>query len=149
MDEIKDPRDKFELSDIFRPLEESDGLIFKHMFGGLAVYSEGLMKFVLTEDEGNFEWKGQIYDFPVWHGLMICTDRAHHQSLMDEFPGIVTHPILPKWLVLPFLDEQAFRKRAKKLIHAALKGDDRIGIVPKAKKKKTTKKKATRKKKKR
>ena len=146
---MKDPRDKFELSDIYNPLENSNGLIFKHMFGGMAVYSEGLMKFLHCEDrgEGTNEWRGQVFDFAIWHGMMICTDYAHHESLLKDYPELVNHPILAKWLYLPLLEEDDFRSSAKKLLHKALKNDLRIGIVP-GKKKSKTKKKTTKKKKK-
>lgn len=137
---MNDPRDRFELSDIFAPLEMSDGLIFKSMFGGLAVYSEGLMKFTLAESEGDNEWKGNRYDFPIWNGLLVCTEHAHQESLVADFPGLISHPVLPKWLYLPLLeDESEFRDTARALIHAALKKDPRIGIVPKKKSKKKKK----------
>ena len=143
---MKDPRDKFELSDIYDPLEQSSGLIFKHMFGGMAVYSEGLMKFTHAEGDENNEWKGQVFDYPIWHGMLICTDKSHHESLIEDFPDLFPHPILPKWLYLPLQDETDFRRTAKRLMMKALKKDPRIGIVPG--KKKSKKKKAKKKKKK-
>ena len=145
---MKDPRDKFELSDIYDPLEQSNGLIFKHMFGGMAVYSEGLMKFCHMEDPGNNSYKDKVYDYDIWHGLLVCSDYPHHESLIEDFDDLVNHPVLPKWLYLPFLDEEDFRRTAKRLMMKALKKDPRIGIVPGRKKRKSKAKKKAKKKKK-
>ena len=140
----------FELQDIFEPLEADPSLIYKPMFGGLAVYFNGLMVACLMEDPAQHTYKDKKADYPIWFGMLICTSHEYHESLIEDFPELFPHPVLPKWLYLRMLDDEAdFRLSARKIINRIYKLDPRIGIVPKKRKKKTkkkTKKKATKKK---
>lgn len=93
------------------------------MFGGRTVYLDGLLMlfFVAKEDP--------------WRGMLVCTDRGHHAALMEEFPVLAPHPVLPKWLYLPE-SEDSFENVAGRLVTLAKQRDPRIGVPAKAKKKK-------------
>ena len=91
------PKD-FALSWILEPLEDLDTYLTKRMFGGLAAYLDGKMIALLAESPGDREWKGQTFDFEIWDGLLIPTSREHHESLQKEFPYLLNHPVLGKWL---------------------------------------------------
>ena len=133
---MKDPRENFELADIFSPIENHPSFFCKKMFGGLSVYYNGFMIGCLTESPDEYQYRGVQYDHPIWYGLLLPTDYAHHQSLLKDFPLLQQHPVLKKWLYLPMKDDEAnFRKEARKIILKIVKGDLRFGIEPKARKK--------------
>src|SRR5580698_7714207 len=64
----------------------------KPMFGGLAVYVFERQMLVLVEPTKSGRWK--------WHGVLICTDHKHHASLQAEFPALLPHEVLRKWLFI-------------------------------------------------
>jgi len=65
----------------------------------------------------------------------VCTEREHHASLMAEFPALVPHKILPKWLYLSEA-EDCFEQVAAKLVGLAKRRDARLGIVGKSRRRK-------------
>ena len=67
-----------------------------------------------------------------WTGLLLPTEKKHHASLRREHHGLVTHPILKKWLYLPESNDE-FEERASALVESILTNDSRIGVEPKAK----------------
>jgi len=71
----------FSLIWVFEDLEGDPSFATKRMFGGLAVYYRGKMVYVLTEDPGGREYRGMTFDFDVWNGLLIFTDREFHEFL--------------------------------------------------------------------
>jgi hypothetical protein len=100
---------------LWEPLESDHGFALKSMFGGKAVYLDGkLALFFAAKEE-------------PWLGMMACTCREHHASLMKEFPTLKPHPILPKWLYLPEAEEH-FEKTAQALVSLAKKRDPRLGV---------------------
>lgn len=133
---------EFQLTWLLEPLEDDPSFATKRMFGGLAVYFNDLMVLLLAESEGDREWKGQRFDFDIWNGLLCPTDRVHHDSLCAEFPSLVAHPILGKWVFLPLSDSN-FEALAQRIVFQICKKDHRFGIVP-GKGKNKHKKKATR-----
>lgn len=117
---------------IFEDLEEHPSFIRKSMFGGVAIYLHGLLGLLLIEDEGVKTYRGKEYPFEIWNGLLIPTYFEHQQSLLNELPILVQHPVLKKWLYLPF-NEEEFENTADKIVRLLRKNDYRIGVEPKSK----------------
>lgn len=91
------------------------------MFGCLAFYRDGLLTLVLT-GEG---------DAP-WNGVLVATDRERHAALTREFPELVSHAVLGKWLYLP-ATSPAFERVAERLVGLVASRDARVGVAPKPK----------------
>lgn len=87
------------------------------MFGCVACYLRGLLVLVLADTE------------EPWNGLLVPTDRKHHETLIAQFPGFSSHPVLGKWLYLDGSDED-FEPRAQRLVRAIAAGHPLIGIEP-------------------
>jgi hypothetical protein len=87
-------------------------------FGCRAVYLRGLMVLVLCSGD------------EPWNGLLIPTDHQFHQDIMQDFSGVVQHPVLKKWLYLPENHED-FESTAMDLIEAIRLGDQKFGVEPK------------------
>ncbi len=102
---------------LWEPLETEASLVVRAMFGTKAVYLEG--KLVLC-----FTAKAE-----PWRGVLVCTERRHHESLQAEFPALSPHPVLPKWLYLAEA-ENDFEKTATRLVRAVRQRDARIGVTP-------------------
>ena len=105
------------LSWVWEPLEGDPTLVVRAMFGAKAVYLGGRMMFCCCSGD------------EPWNGLLVCTDRAHHDELIREFPALRPHAILGKWLYLP---ESApnFEMLALRIAGLARTRDARIGIIP-------------------
>jgi hypothetical protein len=109
---------------LWEPLEEDPGFVARTMFGTKAVYLDGLIMLC-------FSAKAE-----PWRGVLVCTDRKHHEALIAEFPVLSAHPILPKWLYLPESSND-FEKVAERLVALARRRDPRLGVLPRPKKRKT------------
>lgn len=107
---------------LWERLETEPSFVLRSMFGAKAVYLDG--KIVL----------GFIAREEPWRGMLIATDRTRHAALRKNFPELVPHPILPKWL---YLSESAdrFERTATALVVLVQHRDPRIGVVPKPRKK--------------
>jgi hypothetical protein len=105
------------------PLAEMNGFIEKPMFGALAYYLRGMMVLVLSDRE------------EPWDGLLLPTERDNHHALINDFPALIPHPVLGKWLFLSVKNEE-FESTASDIVSAIEEGDPRIGVEPKPKKKK-------------
>lgn len=102
---------------LWEPLQEDPTFLIRSMFGAKAAYLDGkLMLCFCAGDE-------------PWHGVLVCTERAHHAALQAEFPELSPHPILPKWLYLRETAD-AFEKTAERLVALARRRDARLGITP-------------------
>jgi hypothetical protein len=108
---------------LWEPLEADATFVLGAMFGTKVAYLDG--RLVLC-----FSARAE-----PWRGLLVCTEREHHGSLMAEFPSLSPHPILPKWL---YLAESAddFERVAGRLVVLARQRDLRIGVAPKIKRRK-------------
>lgn len=124
----------FHLSWLFDPLRDDPQYLEKRMFGALAAYFRGKMVLLISETEGDRSWKGQSYPFDIWFGLLLPTERENQDSIRQEYPSLVRHPVLPKWLYLP-ITEKNFEDIAMKIVECVLDEDPRFGIVPKIKNK--------------
>lgn len=105
---------------LWEPLETDPTFVLRAMFGSKAVYLDGkLMCAFMAKEE-------------PWRGLLVCTDHAHHAALVADFPELVSHSILPKWLYLPE-SADSFERTAARLVELARRRDPRIGVLPKPK----------------
>lgn len=93
----------------------------RRMFGGLAAYLFGRQMLVLVEPTQTGRW--------TWHGVLICTDHAHHASLRAEFPALAPHGVLRKWLYLDSTDP-TFETTMTRVAARIASNDPRLGIVP-------------------
>jgi hypothetical protein len=107
---------------VVEPIAEEPSYLEKSMFGCRACYLHGRLVLVLAS-------RG---DDP-WQGLLVPTDKAHHESLLEELTELVVHPVLGKWLYLPEEIEE-FEEAASRLVGRIALDDPRIGVVPEPKK---------------
>ena len=126
----KAPKKVFELVWAFESFEHLDTFYTKRMFGGMAVYLHGKMVMLLTESPGDREYRGKKYPFDIWHGLMFPTEYDYQESLTKEFPDLIQHPVLKKWLFLKF-DCDSFEDIAYECAEKIKGNDKRFGIFPK------------------
>ena len=110
---------------LWEPLHRDPTFVLRPMFGGKSAYLDG--KLVLY-----FAAKAD-----PWRGVLVCTERAHHASLLAEFPELSPHPVLPKWLYLPETADK-FEPTGVRLVALALRRDPRLGVAPQARAKSTT-----------
>ncbi len=106
---------------IVRPFEDHPSFFTRRMFGGLAIYLFGRQMLLLVEPTKTGRWH--------WHGVLICTDYAHHGRIIEEFPHLEPHAVLRKWL---FLDSRHrdFEATMERVATAVARNDDRFGIQP-------------------
>ncbi len=108
---------------LWEPLEDDPTFLLRPMFGGKSAYLEGKLMLYFTAGED------------PWRGVLVCTERAQHASLLAEFPELAPHPILPKWLYLPETADR-FEFVAERLVALARRRDPRLGVNPQPKKRK-------------
>ena len=94
----------------------------KRMFGGLAVYLFDRMMMVLVEPTKTGRW--------TWHGVLLCTDRAHHPSIVSDFPPLAPHVALKKWLYIDSRHDD-FEPTMERVARAMARNDLRFGITVK------------------
>jgi hypothetical protein len=111
---------------LLEPLLEDPSAVEKPMFGCLAVYAHERLKVVLAEGDA------------PWNGLLVPTEHEFHAALRSEFPELVAHPVLKKWLYLRE-DQDCFERVAGALVNGMVRDDARFGVVPPRKKKKPRK----------
>jgi hypothetical protein len=91
------------------------------MFGGLAAYLHERQMLVLVEPTKSGRWK--------WHGVLVCTDYAHHASIRAEFPALAPHRVLRKWLFIDSGHDQ-FESTMESVARRVARNDLRFGIAP-------------------
>jgi len=94
----------------------------KTMFGGLAVYLFGRQMLLLVEPTKSGRWN--------WHGVLVCTGYEHHTSLQTEFPALMPHEVLRKWLFINSAHED-FESTMEAAVKRVATDDPRFGILPK------------------
>lgn len=109
---------------LWEPLESDRTFLLRSMFGAKAVYLDGRLVLCFCHSK------------EPWRGMLVCTERTNHASLLAEIPALAPHPILPKWLYLP-ASLANFDGVATRLVQLAKQRDTRLGIVPSARKKKS------------
>ena len=111
---------------LWEPLESDPTFLLRPMFGGKAVYLDGRLTLYFSAKE------------EPWRGVLACTDRVHHASLLADHPELSPHSILPKWLYLPESADR-FESVAERLVALAKRRDPRLGVSPQPKKRKRPK----------
>ena len=99
------------------PLQIDPSYLDKAMFGGRAVHFGG--RFVLY-----LAWKEE-----PWRGVLVCTAREQHASLMQTLPALTPHPVLSKWLYLPEARGD-FETVAARIVELVRRRDPRVGVMP-------------------
>lgn len=101
----------------------------KPMFGCHAIYIGNKIVLILRDRESS----------PADNGIWLATTGEHHASLQKEFPNMrsieVFGPGPTGWQVLP-VESDDFEEAATRACELVLKGDPRIGKIPKVKLKK-------------
>lgn len=111
---------------LVEPLLEEPSFVLKAWFGGRTVTLHGRHHLVLmTQGE-------------PWQGVLVCTWHEQHASLRAEFPALMQHPVLGKWLYLPEA-APTFERDARRLVQCVKARDPRLGILPAVKKKQPAK----------
>ena len=105
-------------------MEALPSFALRSMFGFKTAYLDGLLMLMFAAKE------------PPWQGVLVCTEKGHHASLMQEFSALQIHPIISKWLILPEGDDR-FEESAGRLVALAVRRDPRIGVLPKPKKRRS------------
>ena len=106
---------------ILRNLEDHPSFFTKSMFGGLAVYLFGRQMMLLVEPTKTGRW--------TWHGVLICTEYAHHSAIIREFPRLSPHDFLKKWLYIDS-HQKDFEPTMERVADAMARNDQRFGIHP-------------------
>ena len=125
--------EKFHNAWAFERLLRSPTALAKRMFGGVAAYDHGQLLLVLMESPGDKEYRGQKYNFDIWNGIFIPTDRERHAELLKIVPCAVSHPVLGKWLYLPE-DSETFEDDVRKVLFLIASRSPLVGVVPKPRK---------------
>jgi hypothetical protein len=112
---------RFDNEWIFHAFEDHPSFFTKRMFGGLAAYLFGRMMLVLVEPTKTGRWN--------WHGVLVCTEYAHHRAIAEEFPHLEPHDILRKWL---YIDSRhgRFERTMEQVAEAIARNDPRFGVHP-------------------
>jgi len=115
--------------DYLLPLEPH----MKPFFGCYGVYVGEKIMFILRDKDSHIDC----------NGMWIATSREHHKSLKKIFPSLTSVSVLNNgsretdWQMLQ-ADSDDFESSAIGACELVLKGDKRIGKIPKPKKKKKT-----------
>jgi hypothetical protein len=106
---------------IFDPLEDDPRYLLTRFFNMHAAYLDG--KLYLAVADGK----------EPWNGLMVCVAREHHAAILSEYPQLVSHPVLGKWLYLSRSNAE-FESLATELAEMARRRDRRLGVEPQRRK---------------
>lgn len=120
---------EFENLSYFEDLQTDSSFTLRPMFGLLAIYYRGLNVAVIGADPGDRTYRKIKYPFDLWDGILLPTSREHHPSLQQEWPALVSHPVLGKWLYLPQQTED-FETLLMEIVRKIRRGDPRFGVVP-------------------
>jgi hypothetical protein len=102
---------------VVESLMEEPSYLEKPMFGCLAIYLHGRLTLVIASGE------------EPWDGLLIPTEHQFHQDIVEDFPDVVQHSVLKKWLYLPEATED-FETVASNIVEAVRMNDQRFGVEP-------------------
>jgi len=106
---------------ICQEFEAHPSFFTKPMFGGLALYLFDRLMLILVEPTKTGRW--------TWHGVLIGTDRDRHPAICNEFPHLVPHDVLKKWL---YIDSRHphFEPTMAQVAKAVARNDPRFGVQP-------------------
>ena len=100
---------------IFEPLEDDPRFFTRKLFSFDAAHLDNRLYLAVATGE------------EPWNGLLVCTSREHHVSILSQFPELVSHPVLGKWLYLSQTHPE-FESVATELAFLARKRDPRLGV---------------------
>jgi hypothetical protein len=106
---------------IFEPFARHRTFFTKRMFGALAAYLFERQMLLLVEPTKSGRWR--------WHGVLVCTDYEHHASLQAEFPALMPHAVLRKWLFVDSAHDD-FESTMHAVAKRVARNDERFGILP-------------------
>ncbi|MDR3774129.1 MAG: hypothetical protein P4L26_12315 [Terracidiphilus sp.] len=104
---------------VFEPLEDDPQFFLRKLFSFDAAHLGSRIYLAVS---GGAE---------PWNGLLVCTAREHHASLLRQFPQLVSHEFLGKWLYISQANPE-FESIALDLAALARKRDPRLGVESKA-----------------
>jgi hypothetical protein len=105
----------------------------RSMFGGFSYSLNDKMILALFESPGSKAYKGKKYAFELWDGCMFPVEREFHEKAFDQFPFLVNHPILSKWLYLPTATE-GFEDLVTEVLAQVVRPTSFWGSIPGTKK---------------
>jgi hypothetical protein len=100
---------------IFEPLEDDPRYFMRKLFSFDTAHLDNRLYLAVSAGK------------EPWNGLLVCTSREHHASLLGQFPQLVTHKVLGKWLYLSQMHAE-FETVALDLANLARKRDPRLGV---------------------
>lgn len=124
---MKAPKE-FSLKWAFDPFRNHPTFRSKRMFGGLAAYLMERLVMVLTESPGERSYRAVDYPIEIWNGVLFPTEWEHQGLLTTEFPSLLPHPVLGKWLYLP-LEADDFEETLMSLGELIARYDPRLGVL--------------------
>lgn len=98
--------------------------MLRPMFGARSLYLRGKIQLCCTAGQ------------EPWAGVLVCTEKEHHAALLQDFPALVPHPVLGKWLYLSS-SHPRFEGIVHDLIRCIKEADARIGVLPQPKKRRS------------
>lgn len=102
-------------------LAEKASFVARPMFGCVGCYLDGRLVVVLADRAD------------PWQGLLLPTERGLHAELLREFGALRVHPVLGKWLYLPYGSDE-FPVTADVIVDRIANGDPRFGVESSARK---------------
>lgn len=107
-----------------------EGSIRKRMFGGFSYYLDEKLLLVVFESTGSKVHRGTKYEFEIWNGCMFPAEKEFHPSILEQFPHLVNHPVLPKWLYLP-METEDFEAKVEGILKELRRRNPWFGSYPK------------------
>jgi hypothetical protein len=102
----------------------------RKMFGGFAYYADEKLILFLIESLGNRTYRGQEFDFEIWNGVMFPAEKEHHPEILQKYPFLRNHPILPKWLYIP-VGVEDFESEVESVMRELRRKNPLFGSFPK------------------
>jgi hypothetical protein len=100
---------------IFEPLEDDPRFFTRKLFSFDAAHLDNRLYLAVATGE------------EPWNGLLVCTSREHHVSILRQFSQLISHQVLGKWLYLSQAHPE-FESVATELANLARKRDPRLGV---------------------
>ncbi|MGD0629311.1 MAG: hypothetical protein ABR987_08155 [Terracidiphilus sp.] len=104
---------------IFEPLEDDPKFFLRKLFSFDAAHLDNRLYLAVAGGE------------EPWNGLLVCTSREHHVSIRDQYPQLVSHEVLGKWLYISQAHPE-FESVAVDIAAMARRRDPRLGVESKA-----------------
>ena len=63
--------------------------------------------------------------------MLVCTDHEHQASIRADFPALVPHDVLRKWLYIDSMHQQ-FESTMEAVATRMARNDRRFGVLPRS-----------------